>query len=48
MPAFGVFTGGLNVRDEAFAGLFEASQFRAYMLGTSRIYPVGLRGLFPD
>ncbi|QKV19331.1 ligase-associated DNA damage response endonuclease PdeM [Oricola thermophila] len=47
MPAFGAFTGGLNVRDDAFAGLFDQSRFRAYMLGNERIYPVGpgrLRG----
>ena len=48
MPAFGVFTGGLNVRDTAYAGLFEASQFRAYMLGTQRVYAIGARDLFPD
>lgn len=41
MPSFGVFTGGLNVRDEAYAGLFDASRLRAYMLGSDRVYPVG-------
>ncbi|GAB4357568.1 MAG: ligase-associated DNA damage response endonuclease PdeM [Oricola sp.] len=41
LPAFGAFTGGLNVCDEAFAGLFEMSRFRAYMLGSERVYPVG-------
>jgi DNA ligase-associated metallophosphoesterase len=48
MPSFGVFTGGLNVRDEAYAGLFDASRFRAYMLGQDRVYPVGAGDLRSD
>lgn len=48
MPSFGAFTGGLNVRDEAFAGLFEMSRFRAYMLGSERVYPVGPENLSAD
>ncbi|MCI5078210.1 ligase-associated DNA damage response endonuclease PdeM [Oricola sp.] len=45
MPSFGVFTGGLNLRDEAFAGLFDLSRLRAYMLGTDRVHAVGARQL---
>jgi DNA ligase-associated metallophosphoesterase len=45
MPAFGVYTGGLNVRDRALAGLFDLGAFRAYMQGTDRIYPIGWRDL---
>jgi len=48
MPSFGVFTGGLNVRDAAYDGLFDASRFRAYMLGTDRVYAVGPKGLIGD
>jgi DNA ligase-associated metallophosphoesterase len=48
MPSFGVFTGGLNVRDDAYAGLFDASRFRAYMLGTDRVHAVGARDLHGD
>lgn len=48
MPSFGVFTGGLNVCDDSFAGLFEMSRFRAYMLGKDRIFPVGERKLHAD
>ncbi|MFZ2099187.1 MAG: ligase-associated DNA damage response endonuclease PdeM [Oricola sp.] len=48
MPSFGAFTGGLNVCDAAFAGLFELSRFRAYMLGNDRIYPIGARNLYAD
>lgn len=38
MPAFGAFTGGLNVRDAAFADLFGTLVFTAHMLGDSRLY----------
>ncbi len=38
MPAFGAFTGGLNVRDAAFADLFGTLAFTAHMLGDTRIY----------
>jgi uncharacterized protein len=38
MPAFGAFAGGLNVRDAAFADLFESLSFTAHMLGEDRLY----------
>ncbi len=38
MPAFGAFTGGLNVRDAAFADLFGTIHFTAYMLGEGRLH----------
>jgi DNA ligase-associated metallophosphoesterase len=38
MPAFGEFTGGLNIRDAAFADLFGTLAFTAYMLGLDRLY----------
>ena len=38
MPAFGAFTGGLNVRDAAFADLFGTLTFTAHMLGEGRLY----------
>jgi DNA ligase-associated metallophosphoesterase len=40
MPAFGAYTGGLNVRDRAFAGLFGALGFTAHMLGAQRLYAI--------
>ena len=40
MPAFGAFTGTLNVLDRACAKLFRWSDFNAYMMGTRRIYPI--------
>ncbi len=38
MPAFGAFTGGLNVRDAAFADVFGTLAFTAHMLGEDRLY----------
>jgi DNA ligase-associated metallophosphoesterase len=38
MPAFGAYTGGLNVRDRAFAAVFGARAFTAHMLGDRRLY----------
>jgi DNA ligase-associated metallophosphoesterase len=38
MPAFGAYTGGLNVRDRAFSAVFGAHGFTAHMLGDRRLY----------
>jgi uncharacterized protein len=38
LPAFGAFTGGLDVFDDAFAPLFRQG-FQAYLLGRDRVYP---------
>jgi hypothetical protein len=38
MPAFGAFTGGLNVRETAFCNLFGTLAFTAHMLGEDRLY----------
>ena len=40
MPAFGAFTGSLNVLDRAFAGLFRRELLTAHMLGEDRTYAV--------
>jgi DNA ligase-associated metallophosphoesterase len=48
MPAFGAYTGGLNVLDEAFAGLLARPRLEAWMMGRSRVYPVFGRALLPD
>jgi DNA ligase-associated metallophosphoesterase len=45
MPSFGVTTGGLNVLDRAFHGLFQAERAMAYVIGVTRIYPIGFRAL---
>ena len=39
LPAFGAFTGGLNVRDAAIAGLFAAPPMAA-ALGKDRVHPL--------
>lgn len=40
MPAFGAYTGGLNVRDRAILAVFGAFSFTAHMLGERRLYAV--------
>ena len=40
LPAFGAFTGGLNVLDAAFQPLFDAENLRVWMLGADGVYPV--------
>jgi len=48
MPAFGAYTGGLNVRDRAFAAIFEALDFTAHMLGQTRLYAISAAYCLPD
>ena len=48
MPAFGAFTGGLNIRDVAFADLFGTLRFTAHMLGEDRLYAFTARRCLPD
>lgn len=48
MPAFGAFTGGLNVRHRAFASIFEGANFMAHMLGATRLYTVSALRCLPD
>jgi hypothetical protein len=48
MPAFGAFTGGLNIRDAAFADLFGTIQFTAHMLGEQRLYAFAAKRCLPD
>jgi DNA ligase-associated metallophosphoesterase len=38
LPAFGAYTGGLDVFDPAFAPLFPES-FQAFLIGRDRVYP---------
>ena len=48
MPAFGAYTGGLNVRDRAFAAVFGARKFTAHMLGDNRLYAFTASRCLPD
>ncbi len=40
MPSFGAYTGGLNVFDPAFEGLFEGRDFHALMRGDEQVYRI--------
>ncbi len=46
MPAFGAYTGGLNILGRAFHGIFDAHAITAYMLGHARVYPMVRKALF--
>jgi uncharacterized protein len=48
MPAFGAFTGGLNVLDEAFRPLFGNGGMAVWMLGRQGLYAVATRFLTGD
>ncbi len=48
MPAFGAFTGGLNVRHAAFADLFGTLAFTAHLLGDARLYSFAAKRCLPD
>ncbi|HET9716889.1 MAG TPA: ligase-associated DNA damage response endonuclease PdeM [Pseudolabrys sp.] len=48
MPAFGAFTGGLNVRHAAFADLFGTLAYNAHLLGDDRLYRFAARRCMPD
>ncbi|MFD2236147.1 ligase-associated DNA damage response endonuclease PdeM [Aureimonas populi] len=45
MPSFGVTTGGLNVLDRAFAGLFAVERAVAHVIGRTRVYPISFSSL---
>lgn len=47
MPAFGAYTGGLNVRDRAFEPLFP-NGFTAHLLGDGRVFSIGRTMLGKD
>ena len=48
MPAFGAYTGGLNIRDSAFADVFGTLKFTAHMLGEGRLYAIAARRCLCD
>lgn len=47
MPAYGAYTGSLNLRDRAFAGMFREDGLVAWALGASRLYALSARHLLP-
>jgi DNA ligase-associated metallophosphoesterase len=48
MPAFGAYTGGLNIRDAMFADVFGTLAFTAHLLGEDRLYAFAARRCLPD
>jgi DNA ligase-associated metallophosphoesterase len=40
MPAFGAYTGGLSIRDAAFARIFQTAGFVAHVLGDVRLHTI--------
>jgi metallophosphoesterase superfamily enzyme len=48
MPAFGAFTGGLNVRNRAFTPIFGGVDFTAHMLGDTRLHALPGSACLPD
>lgn len=48
LPAFGAYTGGLNVRDPAYADLFAGLDFHAWMIGRDQVVPVAAKRLLQD
>ena len=40
MPAFGAYTGGLSIRDDAFAKIFGTLGFMAHVLGDVRLHAI--------
>jgi uncharacterized protein len=48
LPAFGAFTGGLNILDDAFEGVFGYDGLSVWMLGQDGVYPVAPRLLRGD
>jgi uncharacterized protein len=48
MPAFGAYTGGLNIRHHAFAEVFGTLAFTAHMLGAGRLYAFTAKRCVPD
>jgi uncharacterized protein len=48
MPAFGALAGGLNLRDQAIMRLFAIRPITAWVMGSTRVYPIGENRLAPD
>jgi uncharacterized protein len=48
LPAFGAFTGGLNILDSAFGSLVRGGAGRVWMLGRDGVYPIPLGLLCQD
>jgi DNA ligase-associated metallophosphoesterase len=47
MPAFGAYTGGLNIRHHAFAEVFGSLSYTAHLLGDGRLYAFAAKRCMP-
>ena len=47
LPAFGAYTGGLNIRDAAFANLLDPEKLEAWLLSRDGVYKMAARRLLP-
>ncbi len=45
LPAFGSYTGGLNIRDDAFKGMFDSKSMVVHVIGDRQIYSLPLHAL---
>jgi uncharacterized protein len=48
LPAFGAYTGGLNIRDKAFLDIMDGNPPRAHVLGQRQIFSVAAARTRPD
>lgn len=48
LPAFGAYTGGLNVMNPAFRPLFGQADFLVWMLGQDGVFPISRKQLLGD
>lgn len=48
LPAFGAYTGGLNIRDRAFAKPFRGDVPHALVMGNARLFSIPPSRLLPD
>jgi DNA ligase-associated metallophosphoesterase len=48
LPAVGAYAGGLNLRDEAFDGLFDERRLVAHLIGDSGLFTLPGVALLPD
>ena len=48
MPAFGAYTGGLNILDNAFAPFFLGNDHAVRMLSAGKLYHIGRASLVAD
>ena len=46
MPAFGAYTGGLSIRDDAFSRIFPSTAFMAHVIGDAKLHAIAASRCF--